>query len=153
MSIGNFIPIVCIPRLGINHKASSGPRFVRFNKPTSRVRKLSAFRTLVASQVSLVKLTTGTTNPKYSIQWVRKHFHDPQPRRSEQNNKNRRENKKYQWKNQFNNRLAGGFFRRLAALVAHRLGVDAQRARDAATHLLGLGKKRHESAKLFDTDS
>src|SRR2546425_8798440 len=58
-SIGNFIPIVWTPLLGISHRASSGPRLFRRNKPTRRVRNWSAFLTVVANQVFLVKFSTG----------------------------------------------------------------------------------------------
>ena len=51
-----------IPLLGISQSASSGPSLVRFSKPTNLVKKLSALRTLVASQVFLVALITGTLN-------------------------------------------------------------------------------------------
>src|SRR5581483_6018809 len=149
-SIGNFMPMVWIPRLGISHKASSGPRLVRFNKPIRRVRKLSALRTLVASHVSFVKLITGTKNPP--LQRIREHFDDSQPWRSEQNDEDGRENEKHQWKNQFDDGLARGFFRRLAALVAHGFRVDAKRARDAAAHFFGLREKGHERAKLVEPD-
>src|SRR5215213_6015697 len=58
-SIGNFIPTVCTPLLGMSHKASSGPNDSLRRSPTKRVKKLSAFRTVVASQVFLVKFKAG----------------------------------------------------------------------------------------------
>src|SRR5262245_1974828 len=48
-----------MPLLGMSQRASSGPRLVLFKSPTSRVRKLSAFRTFVASQVFFVRLVIG----------------------------------------------------------------------------------------------
>ena len=49
-----------IPLLGMSHRASSGPRLVLLRRPTSRVTKLSALRTFVASQVFFVRLIAGT---------------------------------------------------------------------------------------------
>src|SRR5688500_6709290 len=90
-SMGNFIPIVCIPLLGINHNASSGPRVDRLRSPTNRVTKLSAFLILVANHVFLVRLMTGTSLPH----WIRMRFHDLQPGGSEQDYENRRKYKKH----------------------------------------------------------
>ena len=52
--------MVWMPLLGVSQSASSGPKLDRFSNPTNRVRKLSALRTLVASQFFLVRLITGT---------------------------------------------------------------------------------------------
>src|SRR5712691_2164688 len=58
-SMGKCMPMVCTPLLGTSHKASSGPSFFRRSSPTRRVKKLSAFRTVVANQVFLVKFSAG----------------------------------------------------------------------------------------------
>src|SRR5918993_5803958 len=99
-SMGNFIPIVCIPLLGISHNASSGPRVDRLRSPTSRVTKLSSFLILVASQVFLVRLITGMS----LLHRISKRLHDLQSGRSKQYNENRREYKKHQRKNKFDDR-------------------------------------------------
>ena len=117
--MGNFIPIVCMPLLGISHKASSGPRVDRLSSPTKRVTKLSAFLIFVASHVFFVRLMTGTDLPHR----ICKRFHDLQPGRSKQNDKNCRKYKKHQGKDEFDYRLARSFLGRLAAFVAHGFGV------------------------------
>jgi len=118
-SMGNFIPIVCMPLLGISHNASSGPRVERLRSPTNRVTKLSAFLIFVASQVFFVKLITGTDLPHR----ICERFHDLQPRWPKQNNKNRRKYKKHQGKDEFDYCLARSFLGRLAAFVAHGFGI------------------------------
>src|ERR1700757_1342735 len=96
-SIGNFIPIVWIPLLGINQSASSGPRCLRFKSPIRRVKKLSAFRTFVASQVFLVTFMTGMS--QLLSQRIREHSKNTQSRRSQNEDENGWQDEKYQRKN------------------------------------------------------
>jgi len=117
--MGNFIPIVCMPLLGISHNASSGPRVERLRSPTNRVIKLSAFLIFVASQVFFVRLITGTDLPHR----ICERFHDLQSRRPKQNDKNCRKYEKHQGKDEFDYRLARSFLGRLTAFVAHGFGV------------------------------
>src|SRR5690242_3328278 len=87
------------------------------------------------------------------MQWVREHLHNSQPRRAKKDNKNRRKNEKYQWKNQLDDRLSRGFLGGLAAFVPHGLGIHTKRSRNATAHLFCLSEKGHERAEFIDANT